>query len=312
MKSVDRAPADHVVHAICALLFSASACIAALPVHAIVQVVDDTGATVILAAPARRIVSLAPHTTELLFAAGAGDRVVGAVDYSDYPQEAKALPRVGSSSLLDMEAIVALKPDLVVVWRNGTSAARIESLRALGIPAYLNEPRTLAGIATTLERLGTLAGTEREARAAAQAFTARLATLRERYAKRRPVPLFWQIWATPLLTINGRHVISDAVRLCGGVNVFADLGPLVPAVTVEAVVAANPEAIVTTGSDATATHDDGLERWRSLPRLRATARANLIVLDADAIHRQSARVLEGVDALCARLDDVRSRAAAAK
>jgi iron complex transport system substrate-binding protein len=238
--------------------------------------------------------------------------VVGAVDYSDYPAEAKALPRVGSSSLLDMEAIVALKPDLVVVWRNGTSAARIDSLRALGIPVYFNEPHTLAGIATTLERLGTLAGTEPEARAAAQAFTARLATLRERFVRRRPVPLFWQIWATPLLTINGRHVISDAIRLCGGVNVFADLGPLVPAVTVEAVVAANPEAIVTTGSDATATHDDGLQRWRSLPRLRATALGNLIVLDADAIHRQSARMLEGVDALCARLDDVRSRATAGK
>ena len=292
------------------VMLAAALCVAATSACARVQVVDDTGATVTLAAPARRIVSLAPHTTELLFAAGAGGYVVGAVDYSDYPAAAKTIPRVGSSSLLDMEAIAALKPDLVVVWRNGTSAARIDALRALGIPVYLNEPHTLAGIATTLERLAELADTKRDGLAAAQAYTARLGALRERYAARRPVPLFWQIWATPLLTINGRHVISDAVRLCGGVNIFADLGPLVPAITPEAVVAADPEAIVTTGSDATTAHDDGLAMWRALPRLRATARGNLIVLDADAIHRQSARVLDGVDALCARLDDVRARAPA--
>ena len=276
-----------------------------------VEVVDDTGAAVVLAAPARRIVSLAPHTTELLFAAGAGDRVVGAVEYSDYPAAAKTLPRVGSSSLLDMERIAALKPDLVVVWRSGTSAARVEAIRALGIPVYFNEPHTLAGIAATLVKLGTLAGTGDEARRAAETFTTRMDALRERYARRRAVPLFWQVWARPLLTINGRHVISDAVRLCGGVNVFAGLAPLVPAVTVEAVVAADPEAIVTTGSDATAAHDDGLELWRELPRMRATSRGNLIVLDADAIHRQSARVLDGVEALCARLDDVRMRSGAA-
>jgi len=299
-------------HALSVVVRVAALCVAATSACASVQVIDDTGAAVVLAAPARRIVSLAPHTTELLFAAGAGGYVVGAVDYSDYPAAAKAIPRVGSSSLLDMEAIAALKPDLVVVWRNGTSAARIDALRALGIPVYLNEPRTLAGIASTLERLGELAGTGPDARAAAQTFAARLAALRERYAGRRPVPVFWQIWATPLLTINGHHVISDAIRLCGGVNVFAELGPLVPAITPEAVVAADPEAIVTTGSDATATHDDGLALWRALPRLRATARGNLIVLDADAIHRQSARVLDGVDALCARLDGVRSRAAASR
>jgi len=126
------------------------------------------------------------------------------------------------------------------------------------------------------------------------------------------VRLFWQIWAQPLMTVNGKHVISDAVRLCGGVNVFADLAPLVPAVTVESVVAANPEAIVTTGTDAAASADDGLAQWRALPRLTATARGNLIVLDAETIHRQAPRVLDGVATLCARLDDVRARGDAAR
>jgi len=274
---------------------------------AAIDVTDDTGAHVVLAAPARRIVSLAPHTTELLFAAGAGERIAATVDYSDYPEAAKALPRVGSSSLLDMERLVALKPDLVVVWRSGTSPARVESLRALGIPIYLSEPHTLADIPAALVKLGTLAGTGDTARRAAAAFDARMAALQARYAGRRPVRLFWQIWAQPLMTVNGRHVISDAVRLCGGVNIFAALPPLVPAVTVESVVAANPEAIVTTGNDAAASADDGLAQWRALPRLAATARGNLIVLEAETIHRQAPRVLDGVATLCARLDEVRSR-----
>ena len=272
-----------------------------------VSVVDDTGATVALSAPARRIVSLAPHLTEMLFAAGAGDRIVGTVDFSDYPEAAKAIPRIGSSTLLDMERVVALKPDLVVVWRSGTAPARIDALRALGLAIYFDEPHTFAGIARTLVRLGTLAGTEAAALGAAEAFSARAETLRQRYATRRPVTLFWQIWARPLMTVNRDHVIGDAIRTCGGVNIFADLSPLVPAVSVEAVVAADPEAIVTTGNDASAANDDGLAQWRALPRLRATARGNLVVLDAETIHRPSPRVLDGAAALCARLDEIRSR-----
>ena len=291
-----------------AVLFLATAQFAA----AEVSVVDDTGATVTLAAPARRIVSLAPHVTELLFAAGAGERIVGAVEFSDYPEAAKAIPRIGSSTLLDMEQILVLKPDLVVVWRSGTAPARIEALRGLGIPIYFNEPHTFADIAQTLVRLGKLAGSEAVAQGAADALTARVSALRERYAGGRPVTVFWQIWARPLLTVNREHVISDAIRLCGGVNVFADLTSLVPAVSVEAVVAVDPEVIVTTGNDASVANDDGLAQWRALPRLRASARGNLIVLDAETIHRPSPRVLDGAAALCTRLDAVRARDAAAK
>jgi len=307
MIAVGRPAIRSLAHVLAAVLFATAGCAAAK-----VAVVDDTGATVTLAAPARRIVSLAPHTTELLFAAGAGERLVGAVEFSDYPEAAKAVPRIGSSTLLDMERIVALKPDLVVVWRSGTAPARIEALRALGIPIYFNEPHTFADIAQTLVRLGMLAGTGDAAQRAADAFTARAAALRERYAGRRPVTVFWQIWARPLLTVNRDHVISDALRVCGGVNIFADLASLVPAVSVEAVVALDPEAIATTGNDASVANDDGLAQWRALPRLRASSRGNLIVLDAETIHRPSPRVLDGAAALCARLDEIRTRDAAAK
>ena len=275
--------------------------------HASVQVVDDSGATVTLKAPAARIVSLAPHATELLFAAGAGDRIVGAVEFSDFPEAAKRIPRVGSSAQLDMERIVGLAPDLVVVWLNGSSAARLDKVRALGVPIFYSEPRTLADIPATLRRFGTLAATESPARAAADGFARQAAALRATYAQSSPVTVFWQIWARPLLTINGRHLISDVISLCGGANVFEGLGPLVPAVSIEAVVAADPEAIVTTSNDATAGRDDGLDAWHKLRNLRATSRRNLIVLNAETIHRQSPRILEGVAALCEALESVRAR-----
>jgi iron complex transport system substrate-binding protein len=281
--------------------------LASMSVRADIRVVDDSGATVVLQSPAKRIVSLAPHVTELLFAAGAGDRIVGTTEFSDYPEAARLIPRVGGSSLLDMERVVSLEPDLIVVWWHGSSQNQQDKLKTLGVPIFQNEPRTLDDIPRALLALGRLAGAEDDARRAAQAFTARREALRVRYANASPVVLFWQVWARPLLTVNGRHLISDVVRLCGGVNVFDRLSPLVPAVNIEAVVEANPEAIVTTRTDASVNQADGLADWRALPHLRATLHHNLIVLDADTIHRQSPRILDGADALCERLEDVRTR-----
>jgi len=283
------------------------ASLAAVTAHAEIRIVDDSGAAVVLKAPARRIISLAPHTTELLFAAGAGDRIVGTMEYSDYPDAAKTIPRIGNSSLLDMERIVTLKPDLIVVWLHGSSASHLEKLRTLGVPIFHNEPRTLADIPRSLLQFGMLAGTQSEAQRAANAFSSQVASLRARYADKDRVTLFWQVWARPLLTINNRHLINDVVRLCAGRNVFEGLAPLVPSVSVEAVVAADPEAIVTTSTDATASREDGLDVWRKFSHMRATSHHNLIVLDADMIHRSSPRILDGAAALCDQLEHVRAR-----
>jgi iron complex transport system substrate-binding protein len=292
---------------IAALAFALIAILAAFAVQAEVRVTDDRGTMLVLKSPARRIVSLAPHLTELLYAAGAGERVVGTVDFSDFPPGAKAIPRIGSSSMLDIERVIALHPDVIVVWWHGNAEAQLDKLRALGIPMFYSESRRLSDIARALLQLGTLAGTGASARSAADNYSERLASLRARYAERRPVPLFWQVWARPLLTVNGAHIVSDVIALCGGSNVFARLPALVPAVSTEAVVEANPEAIVTTSTDATADGSDGLDTWRKLPSLRATARGNLIVLDAETIHRQSQRILDGAAALCGELERVRAR-----
>lgn len=263
---------------------------------------DATGAAIALAAPASRIVSLAPHATELLFAAGAGDRIVGVLAPADWPPEAATLFRVGSAAGLDLERIVALKPDLVIVWPY-LAPAQIERLRAVGTTIFVSDPRTPAAIAIELERLGTLAGTPEQAARAAAAFRARLAALGQRASTARKITVFYEIWNQPLYTIGGGHLISAAIQLCGGENVFAGLALPAPAVGIEDVLAARPEAIVA-GTDGAVwpTWLDGWKRWSKLP---AVAHGNLFVVDANLLHRAGPRFVVGAERLCAALDRAR-------
>ncbi|MDP2795532.1 MAG: cobalamin-binding protein [Sulfurisoma sp.] len=276
-----------------------------LNAHAEIVVRDDTGETVRLAAPARRIVSLAPHVTETLYAAGAGARLVGAVDYSDYPEAAKTLPRVGGYSRLDLEAIARLAPDLVIGFASGNAPAHIARLRALGIPVYLSQPNRIEDVAHNLEHFGELAGSAATARAAAAAFRGRLQALRDKYAGRPQVRTFYQMWKQPLMTVGGEQVISDAIRLCGGDNVFGQLKSLAPTVTVEAVIAADPEAIVASGMDAS--RPEWLDDWRRWKHLAAVKRDNLFFVPPDLIQRHTPRIIDGTERLCAHLETARGR-----
>lgn len=282
--------------------------------HATVSAIDDSGATVTLAAPAQRVISLAPHVTELIYAAGGGAKLVGAVNYSDYPPEAQKVPRVGDNRALDLERIVAMKPDLIVVWRHGNAQQQLDRLRALHIPLFFSEPRHLDDVATSLTRLGTLLGTEPAAQAAASAYRHDIAQLRATYAQRAPVSVFYEVWDQPLMTINGTHMISDAIALCGARNVFASLGMLVPTLSTEAVLAANPDAIVTTSQGATASDHPlpSLERWRAWPALHAVARGNLFAIDGDLLTRPAPRIAQGAAQLCKDLDLARTHDAAAR
>lgn len=276
---------------------------------AAVTVTDDSGTAVTLDAPAQRVVSLAPHVTELIYAAGGGAKLVGTVAYSDYPPSALAVPRVGDNRALDLERIAALKPDLVVVWRHGNSEQQIDRLRALHIPLFFSEPQRLDDIATNLTRIGTLLGTQAIAQAAAGTYRRDIANLRTRYANRPTVDVFYQVWDQPLMTINGSQMISDVIALCGGRNVFAALQPLAPTVSTEAVLAANPEAIVTASQGATAPDHPlpGLERWRAWPALTAVARGNLFAIDGDLLTRPAPRIAQGAALLCQDLEIARSR-----
>ncbi|HHH35257.1 MAG TPA: cobalamin-binding protein [Gammaproteobacteria bacterium] len=253
-----------------------------------------------LPVPAQRIVSLAPHLTELLFSAGAGERIVGTVAYSDYPPEARRIPRVGDAFHLDLERILALRPDLVVAWRSGIRDEDLQRLRTLGFPVYVADSTRLAGIASELEDLGRLAGTGKQARAAARDYLDRLRALTARYQGRAPVTVFYQVWDRPLMTVSDRHVIGQVIRRCGGRNPFGDLAELTPTVDPEALVAADPQVMI-----AAAGGGDPFARWRDMPVLRAVRAGHLFTVPGDWISRPSLRLLQGMARVCAILDEVR-------
>lgn len=284
------------------LLLAAVFCNDAL---AAIVVRDDSGATVTLAQPARRIVTLAPHLAETLYAAGAGDALVGAVEYSGYPAAAARKPSVGGYSRLDLEAIVALKPDLVIAWQSGNAAAQIERLRALGLAVYLSQPNRIDDVAGEIERFARLAGTGAVGDAAATRFRQRLAALRQRYSARPTVRTFYQIWTQPLMTVGGAQIISSVIGLCGGENVFAGLPALAPTVTVEAVIAANPEAIVASGMGEA--RPEWLDDWKRWTSITAVARDNLFFVPPDLIQRHTERLLDGAERLCQHLETARRR-----
>ena len=268
-----------------------------------ISVVDAGGKTITLQNPARRIVSLAPHVTELLYAVGAGSQIVGAVEYSDYPEEAKRLPRVGGGFGFDMEAIVALRPDLVIAWQSGNPSWQLARLEALGFPVFATEPRRLSDVSDLLERLGRLAGTEATARAVADRFRGQRARLQARYSGRPRVTVFYQVLDASLLTINGRHLIDDVIDLCGGRNVFSDLPALTPRVDVESVLQKNPDAILASGH--APWWPAWRDRWRAWPALSAAARDNIFFIPPDLIHRHSPRILQGAEHVCAALEKAR-------
>jgi len=274
-----------------------------------IAVTDDTGAVLTLPAPAQRVISLAPHVTELLYAAGGGAKIVGAVSYSDFPPQAQQLPRVGDNKSLDLERIVALKPDLIVVWRHGNAQRQLDRLRELHIPLFFSEPHHLDDVAVSLTKLGELLGTSPTADSAAAAYRRDIARLRAQYADRPAVSVFYQVWDQPLMTLNGEHMVSDVIELCGGRNVFAKLQPLVPTVSTEAVLAANPQAIVTAAPGATKpdTALPQLGAWRAWPRLSAVANNNLFSIDGDLINRPAPRIALGAKQMCEDLDLARSR-----
>ncbi|MEO6749814.1 MAG: cobalamin-binding protein [Casimicrobiaceae bacterium] len=266
-------------------------------VRASVGAVDDAGVRVELATPARRIVALSPHATELLFAAGAGNAIVGVVAGSNFPPQASRIAVVGDANAVDLERIVALAPDLVVTWPY-TTAAQLAAIRRRGIRVFTSDPKTIDGIARDIERLGVLVGSREAAARSAAAFRAEIESARRHAPARQHPPLrvFYEIWGEPIYTIGGHHLISEAITLCGGQNVFAALGVAAPIVSEEAVIAARPQVIVAGADDARRPH--WLDAWKRWPQIPAVRDARLRVVDANLLHRAGPRFARGVVALC--------------
>jgi iron complex transport system substrate-binding protein len=273
--------------------------------NADIGVVDDTGVRVSLAHPAQRVISMAPHVTELLFAAGGGQRIVGAMNYSDYPAEARSIPLVGTNSQIDLERVIALKPDLLIVWESGNTARQIEQLARLGIPVFHSEPRRLEQVATSIERFGQLLGTGQQAQAAAAGYRARIAALAARYGHNAPLRVFYQVWDQPLFTLNDQQIVSDAIRLCGGQNIFGKLAVIAPELNIEAVLQQDPEVIVS--GDEHAVGDRSVGIWKGYRSLLAVKRHNLVTLDGELLTRPGPRTAQGAAQLCEALEQARRR-----
>lgn len=267
--------------------------------------IDDAGQELCLAASAQRIATLSPGATELTFAAGAGEHVVAGVNHSDYPPAALKLPLVGNHTRIDVEALLALKPDLVVTWVTGNPPAQMELLEELGLPMFAIEPRTFEGVSSAIERLSTLAGTETAGFAEAERFRAGMAEISEQYRHAQPISAFYQVWETPLMTINNEHLIGKVLQLCGGVNVFADMPRLVPRISPEVVLEADPEVILTGSVEGAS--DQQLDHWKKYPRMSAVAKNNLFFVPASPISRPTPRLLEASRDICQKLDIARAR-----
>ncbi|UPG90375.1 cobalamin-binding protein [Luteibacter aegosomaticola] len=267
-----------------------------------IHVVDDAGRDVTLAQPAHRIVSLAPNITDTLYAAGAGSFVVGTSRFSEHPDAARKIPVVGDATMLDLERIVGLHPDLIMVWKSGTPAAQVEKLARLGIPIYYSETTRLADIPAATRRFGQLAGTEAAANASAQTFTQALDGLRTAFAGKKRVKVFFQVWDRPLMTVGRAQMISDALDLCGGQNIFDDLTQAAPTVGREAVLARQPDVVMTAGGEG-----DSLAAWKQGNALAAARHGNVVAIDAPTLALPSPSILPSVRTLCLALDGARQR-----
>ena len=282
-----------------ALLFLA---VIAVPAQAI-TVQDFSGREVTLDQSAKRIVALAPHIVENLYSAGAGDKLVGVVSYSNFPDEAKNVPEVGTYNAFSLEQVLALNPDLVVMWGSGNGMQTLSTFEALGIPVYVSELRQLSDVPKSIRNLSQLAGTPAIGEAEASRIETELNALHRRYGEKRSLSVLYQIWNDPLQTVNGEHLISEIISLCGGYNIFGDARSLAPRVSIESVLLRDPDAIVASGMGEA--RPEWLDQWRAYPSLTAVADEALFFVNPDHLQRPSARIVLGARSLCQQLDQVR-------
>lgn len=255
---------------------------------------------------ASRIVTLAPHLTELVFSAGAGDLLIGVSAYSNHPPEAAALPVVSDAFTVDQEQLALLTPDLLLAWHSGTPTHVVDELRNAGFTVETIKTRGIQDVSDAILRIGKLTGRTAESQAVASRFTGALREMGETYADRAPISVFYQVAARPLFTINGQHYIGEILNLCGGTNIFADLGELAPSVAVEAVVDRNPEVLLAGSTDGSMPFDDW-QRWQHMSAIRY---GNLFVVNADEIGRATPRLYSAAVEICAHLETARERRAA--
>ena len=267
-----------------------------------INLTQANGEALTLPKPAERIITLAPNLAELVFAAGAGDRLIAVVEYSNFPESVRAIPRIGDAFRIDLESIIQHKPDLIIAWKSGNPQTALQKLEQLGITVWQIEITQPEGIAETVENISNATGTQATGLAYARQLRNKLARLLQQNADKTPVTYFYQIAARPLYTINGQHIISRGLGVCGGVNIFSNLPSLAPQISRESVILANPQAMIAPENPGEA---PALGHWQDWPRLTAVQNRNMLYLPADEISQATPRLLDSIELACELLDGVR-------
>ena len=268
-----------------------------------VEVRDDFDRLVELETPAKRIISLSPHNTENLFSAGLGNRIVGVDEFSRYPEQAGRIESVGSAVQINIEAIIALEPDLIVVWQTASNNGKLEKLDELGYTLYYSEPRSFDEIIENIEDLALLGGTSPDISPSPDTLRLEIQQLKEQYSSLKTQSVFYQVWTSPLMTLNGDHFISRVLEVCGARNIFSGLNIIAPRVNVEAVIHANPDIIITGDSGGMAAD---MSMWKPWQNITAVANNSYLFVDSDVMHRHTARMIMGIRNLCQEIDGIRS------
>lgn len=268
-----------------------------------ILVIDDAGQEHKLQQPLQRIVSLMPHATELMFEIAADDLLVGAVEYSDYPEAAKKVPRVGGYSALNIEAIVAARPDMILAWPEGNRGRELQKLRDLKLPILVTDPRDFKDIARAMTLFGQITGRNKGAEKAINRFNSKYNQLQEKYSQQKTLAVFYQVWNAPLMTQNGDTFISRAIELCGGINIFAGLPMTNPQISIEAILVNNPDVIVASGMGEA--RPEWLDDWRQYKELKAVQNNNLLHIPPQLLQRPTSRLLQGTELLCEGLAQAR-------
>ena len=256
-----------------------------------------------LTGQAQRIIALAPHIVESLYDIGAGERIVGTVEYADYPEQALKIPRIGGYYGIQIEKVLALEPDLIIVWKSGNKAADIEKLQSLGLPLAYSDPKDINGVADEMRLFGKLTGLEKNAETVAQKYESDLLNIQQEYQNKKPVAVFYQLWSEPLMTVNKNTWIHQLIETCGATNVFAENLTDYPQIGMENVLVAKPDIIIM--PDERADKPQPKIDWQKWSVIPAVKNERFMRINADLVHRFSRRMLIGLNEMCEKLDGLR-------
>ncbi len=267
----------------------------------LLAMVCSLSVSVAVAAPAKRIIALSPHSVEMLYAIGAGSSILATTDHADFPAAALDIPRIGGYHGVQIERVIELNPDLVLVWGSGNKAEDIERITELGFKVFNSDPNSLEAVASELRALGELTGYEDKANKVADEYLTDLAELRKQNLAKPEVKVFYQLWSTPLMTVSKNSWIQQIIEVCHGDNVYFDAASDYPQVSLEAVLLKMPEVILQSQDKGNILGVDW-SLWQEIP---AVKHKHIYPLNADLLHRAAPRALLGVNALCEALDKAR-------